>query len=994
MGVKGLWRLLLPVGRRISIETLEGQILAIDASIWLTQFLTVAARQRELDLLGDDVHGNKDGNGDGINNTTTHGKAYSYDYLVGFLRRLCKLRYQGVRPVLVFDGETPEIKKREIRARNRRRKRKLGESFYLGGNSNNNGNGGDGDGDKKNNTEEDEEMLEATRRMAKRILAKQLRTGKLVTTKNKHKKLKTTNDAKPNLNVAIASAAYAPGFYDPDAAVVVAPQAQAEQGNGASHATDKNDGDDDDNHLLRDDYQTNPLQEEINDWDRPIVVDSNDENNSNTNNNNTNPSEKKDRKNGSSRRFAEASNHHHFNFHAGDGTKFRVQSVADLPESTRKDVIEDARKQRRLASRREFMKVASDPDGLSSCQLRNFLKSTKLNRDIVTMAQAAKHKAEEEAKIVKGNGILFEKDVDESIYKNKNSINTARSCRQHYRSGAARNKAKKSNSGMMRMFHHKDQPQKGNAVGNDDIDEDDEHDFRKARNNHYLSGGLRFVNTGDDAEDKDDEDVKEDDSTNLKSNTLPTITSEDDGGGFVLAVMDGSDKPSRNKTTIEKTSMNSGGVACQIIEIDIISSSESESENESDGNDSEANRKPRATKPKNESTKAAQELRDESLARALQSIEEEECIEIDDSDEDSGSDGGFLENSTALKERGIGVPQIQQERDDARLARTLQNAEYGEEEDQSGSGGFLAEANENNIDDEENMGDGGGFLVPTKENTTDKEANSDVGVEFLVPTDTDIMNDKEEHSGGDGGFLIPAKNDMFNTLQSQSQSPTISSHECIGSENDAKMGSKEAPFPRKEWNPFLLNSIGANNTSNSLFDLSKQQKVKKSDINLFVCRESSEDEEEEDIDWEDGNDKNDSSIHCKEDSKKESNTPGAIDKKEYMSPERNKLSDLLQNDLKNAAHTENLDDNADEDNRREVNREDGDCKPRQPNEACNLEAPVLQKKSETTTVHTQDTDENNGDQDDDDEVDWEDGVEEANDIKPVVIDISTVKNGT
>eukprot|EP00536_Pseudo-nitzschia_multiseries_P017158 jgi/Psemu1/107318/gw1.1403.3.1 len=119
MGVKGLWRLLLPIGRRISIETLEGQILAIDASIWLTQFLTVAARQREQDLLDDDagnVHGNS-------NSGTRTRKAYSYDYLVGFLRRLCKLRYQGVRPVLVFDGETPEIKRREIAERLKRRKR-------------------------------------------------------------------------------------------------------------------------------------------------------------------------------------------------------------------------------------------------------------------------------------------------------------------------------------------------------------------------------------------------------------------------------------------------------------------------------------------------------------------------------------------------------------------------------------------------------------------------------------------------------------------------------------------------------------------------------------------------------------------------------------------------------------------------------------------------------------------------------------------------------
>ena len=39
MGVKGLWRLLLPIGRRISIETLAGKVLAVDASIWLTQFV-------------------------------------------------------------------------------------------------------------------------------------------------------------------------------------------------------------------------------------------------------------------------------------------------------------------------------------------------------------------------------------------------------------------------------------------------------------------------------------------------------------------------------------------------------------------------------------------------------------------------------------------------------------------------------------------------------------------------------------------------------------------------------------------------------------------------------------------------------------------------------------------------------------------------------------------------------------------------------------------
>ena len=39
MGVKGLWKLLAPVGRRISIESLENVTLAVDVSIWLTQFV-------------------------------------------------------------------------------------------------------------------------------------------------------------------------------------------------------------------------------------------------------------------------------------------------------------------------------------------------------------------------------------------------------------------------------------------------------------------------------------------------------------------------------------------------------------------------------------------------------------------------------------------------------------------------------------------------------------------------------------------------------------------------------------------------------------------------------------------------------------------------------------------------------------------------------------------------------------------------------------------
>jgi XPG N-terminal domain len=96
MGVKGLWRLLLPIGRRIALESLEGKILAIDASIWLTQFIK-AMRDKET------------------------GNALPHAHLTGFFKRICRLKYHGIRPIFVFDGATPEIKKRETALRRRRR---------------------------------------------------------------------------------------------------------------------------------------------------------------------------------------------------------------------------------------------------------------------------------------------------------------------------------------------------------------------------------------------------------------------------------------------------------------------------------------------------------------------------------------------------------------------------------------------------------------------------------------------------------------------------------------------------------------------------------------------------------------------------------------------------------------------------------------------------------------------------------------------------------
>ncbi|PKI34348.1 hypothetical protein CRG98_045264 [Punica granatum] len=90
MGVQGLWELLAPVGRRVSVETLAGKKLAIDASIWLVQFMKAM----------------RDEKGEMVRNA----------HLLGFFRRICKLLFLRTKPVFVFDGGTPALKRRTLKS--------------------------------------------------------------------------------------------------------------------------------------------------------------------------------------------------------------------------------------------------------------------------------------------------------------------------------------------------------------------------------------------------------------------------------------------------------------------------------------------------------------------------------------------------------------------------------------------------------------------------------------------------------------------------------------------------------------------------------------------------------------------------------------------------------------------------------------------------------------------------------------------------------------
>lgn len=95
MGVQGLWQVLHPCARPTNLATLNRKRLAVDASIWIYQFLK-AVRDKE-------------------------GNALRNSHVVGFFRRICKLLWFGIKPVFVFDGGAPALKRATLQGRRRRR---------------------------------------------------------------------------------------------------------------------------------------------------------------------------------------------------------------------------------------------------------------------------------------------------------------------------------------------------------------------------------------------------------------------------------------------------------------------------------------------------------------------------------------------------------------------------------------------------------------------------------------------------------------------------------------------------------------------------------------------------------------------------------------------------------------------------------------------------------------------------------------------------------
>ncbi|XP_049537650.1 uncharacterized protein LOC125952292 [Anopheles darlingi] len=95
MGVLGLWKLIEQSGKPVPLETLENKVLAVDVSIWLHQV----------------IKGFQDSKGSALPNA----------HVLGLFHRLCKLMFYRIKPIFVFDGGVPVLKKQTIAKRNQSR---------------------------------------------------------------------------------------------------------------------------------------------------------------------------------------------------------------------------------------------------------------------------------------------------------------------------------------------------------------------------------------------------------------------------------------------------------------------------------------------------------------------------------------------------------------------------------------------------------------------------------------------------------------------------------------------------------------------------------------------------------------------------------------------------------------------------------------------------------------------------------------------------------
>jgi DNA excision repair protein ERCC-5 len=705
--------------------------------------------------------------------------------------------------VLVFDGATPEIKLRELQQRRRQRlKRKRGDFV-------------DGDGDGNNDNED-------LHRIAKRLLSKQLIKGADGKLTFKNIAMKQETEGNNHEQQQEQQSADAPGFYDPEEEERQKlkhqeTQKQETQKEESIEELLKDDhyleNDDDDEKIVivntknGNDKQQGPdnkEEEEVNDWDIQIIDGTNEEatkqkqkqedvDNPTANNNlddTDNDEEDEDnveyeeynpfvRK--SERRQQKLQRQNRNRNRNPD--KLDVDYVATLNSDERTSVIEDLRRKHYVESRREYLKVAYDPERFGSAQITNFLKSTRLNKDISTMAQKATKLQEEQLLQKRKNmdsisgRIIFEKDTDIQQQEGPSS-------EQQTKKKRSTRKQKLSN--LLFYGQHQSAPSRRKDDNDDDDDEnidwqDSGIDKHNPSGDNYFSGRKKSgVSDDDDVFSEEEEEYDNDDDDDDKKKTKheetavalqpKTYLSTASGDcGFLVPALENDLKQTTSSASKDRRRRT-------VIHLD----DDDDDDDEGKGNDLDTKL------PAKSDAMIAQELQDEALARALQEADDDDDragMAGNQGNDDSyggGGGGGFLpdngggflprsddrhpdddDTGAAVVEKVVltvhdsdsdeEMKQMDQERTDEAVARTLQEVEY--EYEANGGGGFFVSdrklMNKYTLDD---VG-GGGFLPEDPPNTMESSLLSnlsndkaEVGSENLSQTAN--INKSKTTTGG------------------------------------------------------------------------------------------------------------------------------------------------------------------------------------------------------------------------------------------------------
>ena len=107
MGIKGLLPLLVSITKEVNIADYCGKTLGVDAYVWLHQKARCCATKLCL-------------------------KQATKEYVLWFMEEVKRLKYNGVTPLIVFDGDSVSSKAKTEHKRRERRERafKKGMAFY------------------------------------------------------------------------------------------------------------------------------------------------------------------------------------------------------------------------------------------------------------------------------------------------------------------------------------------------------------------------------------------------------------------------------------------------------------------------------------------------------------------------------------------------------------------------------------------------------------------------------------------------------------------------------------------------------------------------------------------------------------------------------------------------------------------------------------------------------------------------------------------------